>query len=108
MWFIFSFWRGYWGAFLLSFTARFFGFAGILIHVWLRRPWCEAERAAHPRQVVGDHGEPVEPVHTRQAKQLDLPQWPIGFTPPKDWFDQFAFLMTDGTPFVSKWGSCRG
>ena len=33
-------------------------------------------------------------------RMLDLPQWPIRFTPPKGWLDQFAFLVTDGTPFV--------
>jgi hypothetical protein len=42
----------------------------------------------------------VEPVHTGQASQLDLTQWPIGFTPPEGPFDQFAFLVTDGTPRV--------
>ena len=58
------------------------------------------DEPGHSGQIVGGHGEPVEPVHTVQAAEFDLTECSIGFAPPERLLDQSAFAVTDRAPFV--------
>ena len=58
------------------------------------------DELGHSGQIVGGHGEPVEPVHTVQAAEFDLTECSIGFAPPERLLDQSAFAVTDRAPFV--------
>ena len=55
----------------------------------------------HAHQVISRDGQPIEPVHSLQTTQLDLPHGPIQLAPSKDSLDQLASLLADSAPFIA-------